>query len=209
MRFILLFSALLLTGSCAGWKNAKLQKRNEKLQQKNAGSKTKLSVAVTVENLAEDLSIFATHNDEIVFLVYEFGPDTNAVPSLLISEYQVFDSIGEKKEFVSDSFALLANGQLDFVMLEIDGNKNLEQIEPIVRLNLQKIKRAYETNNDSILTVFFGDDDVLGVDYAPLSTAENGKENEIIVSGVHFFDKYYYRLEYSLLLSGNKERHLN
>ena len=75
-------------------------------------------------------------------------------------------------------------------MIEIDTDKNLEQIEPIVRINLDKIQNLFLENDIIELKKYFGDDDVLGVKKLPFNMFKS-----FSFKGINLFDSYEYKVE--------------
>ncbi len=189
MKYIFLFALLFSFTACVTKKDATGNPIGKK-----ANPKVNFHITLTAENLSEDATILSSQNDEIVFLAYVISPDTTQLPQLILSEYHVYDSQHMSYDYVSDSIASPVKGDLYFVVLEIDDDKTKEQIEPVVRLNFRTINRAFLANDLQTLTIYFGDNDVLGIASAQTEKTDFKKENSIVISGDYLFDSYKYDL---------------
>jgi hypothetical protein len=191
MRIFGLLFILISFTACSSKKNVMKDAAN-----KNFTTKINLHISLTAENLSEDGAKLYSQNDEIVFLVYIVNSDTTKLPELILAQYCVFDSLKRNADFISDSLISPVNGDLCFVMIEVDGDKNKEQIEPVVRLNLRTINSAYVKNDIQTLTTFLGDDDLLGINFVSPEKLNLKKENSVVISGNHLFDAYKYILTF-------------
>lgn len=189
--FVSLFLILFLLSQCSSKKNV----MNDSVS-KESNHKINFHISLTAENLSEDGSKLFSQNDEVVFLAYVVNADTSKFPELILSQYCAFDSVKRSADFISDSIISPLNGSLCFVMIEIDDDKNKEQVEPVIRLNLRLINAAYLKNDGVALTGFLGDSDILGIKYVDSERANFKNENSIVVSGQHLFDEYKYVLTF-------------
>ena len=162
----------------------------------NSRPKTALHISIKALDLSEDGAKFYTNNDEIVFLGYAISSDSNAAPTLITSQYFVFDSLNRSVNFQTDSFAIPSGEKFCFAMIEIDDDKTKEQVEPVVRLNLKKIDAAYRQKDLVKLSTYFGDNDVLGIIYVSGDKERIKKENPAFIYGENLFDTYKYQLNF-------------
>ncbi len=153
----------------------------------------KFKVDIRAENLSENGTKVSTQNDEIVFLIYLVSPDTGATPELLLSEYAVFDSLHSAYTFEAD-LKPSAAGELYFVLVEIDSDKNKEQVEPVVRLNLRTIAAAYALRDPGKWIIYLGDDDLLGIKTMNVEELNEGQGGRLTMEGMKLLDAYKYSL---------------
>jgi hypothetical protein len=193
MRTIFAIAFLISIFSCSS-------KKNVTGNSSHAGSepKTSLRVAITAFDLSEDGARFYTKNDEVVILSYIVPDDTNSTPTLIGSNYFVFDSLNRSMNFMTDSFAQPQGGKFCVALIEMDDDKTKEQVEPVMRLNFRKINDEFENHDLVGLQTYLGDNDLLGIIYLSTEKQKVEKENPAFITGQHLFDTYKYELNFKL-----------
>jgi hypothetical protein len=137
------------------------------------------------------MSTVSTNNDEIIFLIYADNGNM-VIPELFYQEYFVFDSLIHEKTF-EFSNPCSDSTEFTFVLIEIDTRRTIQQIEPVVRLNLNKLLSAYNNGNQKTIIEYLGKEDLLGIDKISCNNIKN-ENPKIVFSGVHLFDTYNYVL---------------
>ncbi len=158
-----------------------------------AGTGDRLRVNIRADNLSEDGTRISSQNDEIIFLAYLIT-DPAAAPVLLLSEYFVLDSANRVKTLHAAPAKMESENELCFVLIEMDSDKNKEQVEPVVRVNLAAIRKAYETTDVETYGRLLGDDDLLGVSATKVFQVNRQTGTSFTVRGLHAFDSYSYEL---------------
>ena len=113
-------------------------------------------------NLSEDMSTLSSRNDELLLLIYGYD-DSLKVDLPLTSAYFVLDSANRKKTVrvpCQSSTAVL-------LLLELDTNRTPEQLEPLVRKNLNAVLRLARKGDRMGIQKLIGDDDVMGYRILP------------------------------------------
>ena len=146
---------------------------------------------ITAIDLTEDASAFSSQNDEVVFLVYADSMG-QVVPDLIFQEYFTFDHINPEKTVELGSFRS-STSMLTFVLIELDTQKNVSQIEPVVRLNINKLRIAEENRDLRAIIHLLGDDDLIGIKQFHLR--QHNKRGKVIhFEGIHLFDSFKYKI---------------
>ena len=84
----------------------------------------------------------------------------------------------------------ILNKNLILFLIEMDTEKKLEEIEPLLRKNYRELLKAYSTKNYSVIEKYLGDDDLLGIKVIP-----NFKNPETIEwSDIYRMDRFSYEL---------------
>lgn len=128
------------------------------------------------ENMHKRLS---TKDDEVLILVY---PISDCSPPHVIQH--TFDSSNMSLLFKIASQAAIV------LIVELDENKNIERIEPPIRVYLSELIKAAEDNNLNQQSKYLGDNDIIG--YIKL-TKEHLSYNRTF-KGRHKMDKFHYDL---------------
>jgi len=140
--------------------------------------------------LAEN-NVLSTQVDEIVVLAYVLSAEAFDSPLLAATA-----SFSESKPRRAWPLEPIKNdtSALVFFLIEMDTDKTIEQIEPVIRLNGHKLLVALNSRDKEAIRRYLGDDDLLGS-----ITIDLNKQKEYVqeVSGVHLFDEYTYRLTLS------------
>ena len=78
------------------------------------------------------------------------------------------------------------------VLVEVDSERNLEEIEPIVRVYLKDLWATYQTKQHNDLNKYLGDEDLLGIQRISVLSLDNQSVKKLVFKGVHLFDTYQY-----------------
>ena len=143
-------------------------------------------INILAHNLSEDLSVLASNNDEILFLLFSLE-DSKALS--LLSKYIIFDATNTKDNIPFD-FEKLQSSDLLFIMLEIDTDKEISEVERLVEQNLKPLQAAIENQDRIAQKEILGDDDILGI---KLITAEElSSLHKFRIQGFHKVDQFEY-----------------
>ena len=185
---VAIFLTLILSISCNN--NIPKKVKIENLKSKIDENQTIVCEIVALD-LSENLSRISTKNDELILLIYQNGK-TNDLPNLIFQEYFVLDSLDNSNQF-SFNISEKTDTILTFVLIEMDSKKTLEQIEPVVRINLDNMYETKISEEKKSITKFLGDDDLLGIEKIYLSDFIS-KNSAIVFEGVKIFDWYNYEI---------------
>ena len=152
-----------------------------------------LTFKLSALDLTEDVSRLSTKNDELIILVYERDTVNQQYPNLLYQTYFVMDHQSTEKEFQITNI-LTENTSFTFVLIEVDSGNTLQQVEPIVRLNLDRLSDAYHFGQGKIIKDLLGDEELIGLQEVIKAGLEKGSK-KYRFEGVHLFDTYIYSLE--------------
>lgn len=188
-KLILLVFALI-------WSSCLLKNKVVKSESAGIPRSDSLFISVKAINLTEDVSSLSSRNDELIFLIYKYSSDSTAIPSLLLSEFFVLDSAHSQQDFTAVYREFSANEKLCFVLIEMDTEKNKEQIEPVVRVNLNAIISDQQTGKKQLTEKLLGDDDLIGLSVISANEIRKGEKQTLNYSGNHLFDFYKYEIGY-------------
>lgn len=153
---------------------------------------TSFTIKLTAIDLSENVSRLSTNNDEIILLIYQDSAGQQ-IPDLLHKAYFIIDSTNSTKN-LSFHFEYTEKSKLTFVLLEMDSRKNLQQIEPIIRMNLYRIIEARRIRNTEFIHTILADDDLLGIRQIDSYLWVTGNL-PILFKGYHLFDSWEYKIE--------------
>ncbi|MCU0355632.1 MAG: hypothetical protein MUD08_18135 [Cytophagales bacterium] len=148
-------------------------------------------LTLAADDLTEDVSRVSSGNDEILLLVYTVH-DSLAQPEPMIRRLVVLDNAHRT---IRDSLPTPVSPLVRewvLVLLEMDSERNLKEIEPIVRVYLKEVFAAYQTKQQSGLNKYLGDEDLLGIQRISVLSPENQSVKKFVFKGVHLFDTYQY-----------------
>ena len=146
------------------------------------------TIFIEAKDLTEDLSDFSTQNDEILFLLYS-QDDTTSPLILIATDFHIF-----QKD--SMTYTLLIPRSEEFnnvilIIIELDTDKTIEQIDPVVRAHSNNIYKKYIEKDRIGMETYLGDDDLIG--YHIISKKQLQKCNFSFISkGYQFMDRYEY-----------------
>lgn len=146
-------------------------------------------IKITAKDLSEDATLLSSKNDELILLMY--SKLDRDYPELIVSEYFIMDKIDTPKKFKINSKIGLKEDFI-LVLLEMDTKQTLQQIEPIVRLNLNLLLTDYNQKKRVKTQELLGDDDLLTIQK---SNFKNFVDNGMRAQGIHMLDAYDYILE--------------
>lgn len=156
--------------------------------------------SLKADNLSEDL----TGNDEIHLMIWLLK-DSNS-GRLVLKEWQ--DTLTFRKTDLSLSKTLQARFPADstnmdgtyllFLMMEDDTDQLPEERAAKARKVLESTGYRWTDSLQSKMTNAILDDDLLGFAFYSFSNLEKNTEGTVFFSGVHLFDKYFYRIRYLL-----------
>jgi len=147
------------------------------------------SISIKAIDLSEDMSRFSTKNDELLLLMYSYA-EGKALEAPLISEYFVMDSLHINKTFIFEQDSLEKINNILIFLLEIDSDKSIEEIEPVVRVHYQTLFDAYKSRSWKNMQNLLGDDDVLGCKIIS-SFKQDARFN---FSGIQRMDRYDFEI---------------
>lgn len=151
-----------------------------------------LKCIVTGIDLTEDVSAVSTQNDELLFFVYADSTG-QIVPDIILQKYFVIDKWNLEKIIELNSIHSNTSS-LTFVLIEQDTEKNLSQIEPVVRLNIEKLIKAEAERDIRTINRLLGDDDLIGI--KKLQSRHFKKRKKVVkFRGIHLFDSFEYKIE--------------
>ena len=131
------------------------------------------------------MSTLSTQNDELILLIYENTQQPTLSSPLLAKTFVLSSSNRE----VNIPFNLSSKPEhLVIFLLEMDTDKNIEQIEPVIRVHYEQMMKDGLTYND--VSKYLGDDDILGY-YKGEWTK---KKLAVSFSGVQKMDRYDYEV---------------
>lgn len=140
-------------------------------------------------NLSEDGSRLSSNNDELLILVYN-SAIVPTISSPLFMTYVILDT--EKRKANIEIDKSLIDKNLIFTLVEVDTEKNIEDIASLVTQNLSELMEAHQ-NQDRIAQIeILGDDDLLGI--KKISKGELYMPFSFTIKGVHKIDRYEYRV---------------
>lgn len=183
--FSLLFFSIISCKTAQKTDNAALEKKRE------VSISDSLILIVTSSNLSEDMSTLSSNDDELILLIFSYADSTinnkaSFSTSLVLNKSNLSDTINcnELKKWVGKSLILF--------LLEMDSEKTIEQIEPLVRANHKKLIDSYYKRNYLEIEKCIGDDDLLGI-----KVMNNFKKNTLIeFSDIHRMDRFKYSLTF-------------
>jgi len=135
-------------------------------------------------NLSEDMSTLSSRNDEILLLIYDYS-DSSKVQAPTTLEYFVLDSANRKK---SVRIGCNSYSKSLILLVELDTERKPQQVETIIRKNMNNVLQLAKQNNRMELQKILGDDDILG--YRILQTLCT--KQAFTISGRFKLDKYSY-----------------
>jgi hypothetical protein len=153
-----------------------------------------LHLILTAKDLSENVNRLSTQDDELILLVYTQG-SAEQLPTIVFQEYFVLDSEQRVKEIRLGEEVRLKQ-EITLVLIEMDSKLSIQQVEPVVRLNLDAMLAFDQKSQPQGLQSLLGDDDLLGA--IKLETADlhpHGKEIEF--KGRRLFDSYHYVVGFS------------
>lgn len=134
-------------------------------------------LSITAIDLSEDMSRLSTKNDEVFLFIYDYS-DTNSLSAPLVSVKHVFD-----KNNPNFNLSIPRKDRLILFFIEEDSFRNIEQVEPVIRVYFKEIMKATDYNQ---LMKFLGEDDLLGVKIIDNQT------KKFTLSGMNSLDKFNY-----------------
>ncbi len=156
---------------------------------------TKLEKVIKIEingqNLSEDMNMFSSMDDEIIFQIYQ-QIDSTILENPIISENFVFDEKNRvhKINLAADLFQETQKYLL--LVIEYDSDKSSEQRNPVWRIYHQEITALYKNGDRVAIDKYLGKDDLLGLKQLAGTTILNGTNIEF--KGFHKMDKYLYTI---------------
>ncbi len=153
-----------------------------------------MSITLTAHDLSEDANRLSTQDDELILLVYAQDA-AGQLPTSVIQEYFVLDTAQRMKSFIlTDS--VLRMRTLSIVLIEMDSNMGIQQLEPIVRLNLQTFLNQEQQASPDAFRKLLGDDDFLGA--IKIETEDlNIQGKAIEFNGRRLFDSFHYEIVFT------------
>ncbi len=148
-------------------------------------------VTLTAQNLSEDMSLFSTHNDEILFFIYVENDSALADPIFTIQT--IFDANHATQRIFWDSDSNLQGKSVFLVLIEQDDDLPIDHLDSIIRNHKPQIIRDFKANAYSSIRSYLGDEDVLGV--RVVSLANLNEPIEIRMYGIHKADTYEYQIQ--------------
>ena len=154
--------------------------------------------SLKADNISEEI----TGNDEINLMIW-LVKDT--IPSPYpIKEWQdslIFnlkDLQLSQKLSIEHKISLLPLEKTSLVILlmEVDAEKPFKERAKIARKVIQESNYQDYDSLTVQLSRAILDDDLLAISFHKLETLQKTPSGEIVFSGIHLFDKYYYRLKY-------------
>jgi len=136
------------------------------------------SLTITAIDLSENMSRLSTKNDEVFVFIYDYS-NTNQLSEPLISCKLIFDN-----QIVSHTVPIPKNSTKILFFIEEDSFRNLEQIEPVVRIYFKEIIACKDYNE---LEKYLGEDDLLGISIVDKST------KSFALKGMSSLDKFNYK----------------
>lgn len=135
------------------------------------------TLTITALDLSEDMSRLSTKNDEVFLFIYDYS-DTNSLSAPLVSVKHIFD-----KNNPDFNLSIPRKDRLILFFIEEDSFRNIEQVEPVIRVYFKEIMKATDYNQ---LMKFLGEDDLLGVKIIDNQT------KKFTLSGMNSLDKFNY-----------------
>lgn len=153
-------------------------------------------------NLSEDMSMFSTHNDEIILIAYLLQKDAD---SLKILDAHLFkDLTFDSSKMVYDlPYSLepdtnrLEDYLAAFLLVELDNTGTEYRIRDTFN---RKITRYVDGRPPSRLALdsLFVTDDFLDLEFLRYEDPYQEGEQEVIFKGMQLFDRFEYRLFYKM-----------
>ncbi len=157
----------------------------------NSLNGTPYNLSITALDLTEDAPYISTQNDELLVVVYSI---TNQGINLCFENYMTFQKTPESK-----SFGITLKSNLDslcFVVLEMDSENGLKQTEPVLRINLNTLEKAFEQGNNVKIKEYLGDDDLISIQkFSKMEILS--KQLTFSIKGSHLLDSYSYNINLS------------
>lgn len=185
MRFVYVFTFLIIISFSSCQKKLAVSTGNTGTV--SAPALKSISGRITAFDISENASPLSTGNDEMMIFVYTPSKKQN-IPDLLYQQYMIFD---KNKNVFNFEIQDAQEKELTVILIEMDTEKPITQVEPVVRLNLEKLKRATIGDLKNLLD----DDDLIGIQ--SVSAIKKGdKTRQIEFKGEHLFDPFHYVIEF-------------
>ncbi|PHN03259.1 hypothetical protein [Flavilitoribacter nigricans] len=153
-------------------------------------------------NLSEDMSVFSTHDDEIILIAYLLQKDADSLKILDVHLFKdlTFDSSKTSYELpytLAPDTARLADCMAAFMLAELDNEGTEYSIRDTFS---RRITRYVDGRPPSRLAVdsLFGTDDFLDLEFLRYDEPYREGEQEVLFKGMQLFDRFEYRLTYRL-----------
>ncbi len=149
---------------------------------------------LTCNNLSESMMGFGTSNDETLLLAY-FINEKNGVIQQWNSEYQVFDEEIKLVELADTIQLPMGFHRLLLVLVEQDTERTIEQLDGLIRTNLDfdKLPFVYKIKMQEALK----DDDFL--DAQVLKVEDLKSTQQVTFWGMQLFDEFEYLLDITVV----------
>lgn len=151
------------------------------------------SVFITLHaiNLSEDLSRLSSGNDEILLLIYQCL-DTTILDYPVFSEQLLFTDTDRVKKINFKSQDISTENSLLIILIERDSETPLEQLDPIIRIQLSRLLSAFGSNDYLELEKYLGDEDLLGMKF--LHNFKLHPQANFSFEGIQKLDKFEYQV---------------
>ena len=186
---IILYCIFILVIISCGRKPISIQKKYSKFK--------------AYELIAANISEEITGNDEVTLIIYAIKdtiPKNSVVNEWIDS--MTFDknnnSLRKNINYELNNFDLLSKERLLFILIETDNdNYASEQLQKLRNVLSEGNYQNYDSLTIHIKKAIL-DDDLLGVKFYTITELINNSSKTIHFSGVSYFDKYYYKLNYRI-----------
>ncbi len=160
---------------------------------------TALSDSITIKveslDLSEDMSRLSSKNDEIMIILYEVS-DSEHLNAPIFFRSTVLDAKNRLKYIRGGLNETVDSLDIMFFLLEIDTDKPIEQLDPVLRIYHNQIAKAYRELDYPTIRKFLGDEDFLG--FKILTDVTYDTPVSFSCKGVHRLDEFNYSIEIKL-----------
>lgn len=140
-------------------------------------------------DLSEDMNRLSTQDDEMIILIYVKVDTGKSLDKPILATKFRLDTAGRTQIF--ESLNLTGPNYL-IILMESDDNRDLEQIDPVIRVYWKEILNLCDKRYWNDLKKYLGDNDFLG--YKNLSQEEIKQHKGFIIEGRQHLDHYLYKI---------------
>lgn len=158
-------------------------------------------------DISENSTVFSTQDDEIIFLAYLLERQADGMR--LLDQKLFRDLTFDSSRMVHDLSFTLAPDTLNrersvaaFLLVEMDNTGTEDSIFQIYGQALQRFREPVAPRRLTLDTLI-GTDDFLGMEFIRFDQPYQEGPQEVIFKGTQLFDRFEYRLHYTLTQFGD------